>query len=339
MKNLYLILPLLFFSYIASGQPVISNVVPNFGDQFVLNQAELAASPGSSGANVTWDFSDQTIDEFTGNYTVKLPSEVEGSDMFPDASMVWTVDLEGMVLASFMSFENNTFSDYGTKSDFGGTPMGIKYTDPIDHFTYPLAYENSGSDDYSGSTFGATGDNSITGTESYIVDGYGTIITPFGTYENVLRITATGTETISVLGSEIVTERIQTSWYSSDYPIPVMVILTDESFMAGVPTESTETMSALVSYNSTSTGLTDRDNQNSFDIYPNPTADQITVKADGLNASSTLNIYSASGKLTKEVSLNGNELIDVSALSPGIYIAVMVIDGKRYAQKPFSVVR
>lgn len=339
MKHLYLLLPAVLFSFIASGQPVISNVVPNFGDQFVLNQVDFAPSPGEAGANITWDFSNETITEYSMNYIIKTPNEVDGGDDFPDATMVWEVDMGFAMLHSFMSFDNNTFTDYGTISAGPGMAMGVAYSDPIEHFTYPLAYQDSGSDDYIGSGFGVTDDNDIEGTQSYIVDGYGTLITPFETYENVLRVSTTAIETIAVLGSAVVIDRTVTSWYSPDYPVPVMVIGIDESSSPGMPLETSETMTALASYTSTSTGLNERDNPNTFSLYPNPTTDQITIKTDGLNANSTLNIYSANGKLVKEVSLNGNENVDVSALSPGIYIAVLRMDGQRYTQKPFSVVR
>ena len=338
MKCLYLIFPAVLFSSIIFGQSVISNVVPNFGDQFVLNQAEVAPSPGPSGANKTWDFSNQIIDDFTGSYSVMHPDEVEGSDLFPNATMVWLADLEGMVLASYFGFENNKFTEYGSKTDYSGFTSGVNYSDPIDHFTYPLSYQNSGTDTYSGEVIGVGGDHPITGTQSYEVDGWGTLITPYETFEDVLRITHTAEET---LGGNItvLTNRTQTSWYSPDYPIPVMVIVTDFSTTMGMPLDTTQTISALVSYTSGTVGIRDHKPENTFTIYPNPTTDYITLKTDGQNENIVLKIYSANGKLVKEASLNRDENIDVSVLSPGIYIAVMLVDGKRYAEKPFSVVR
>lgn len=339
MKSLYALLLLMAIPFMAFSQSVISNVVPNFGDQFVLNQADFAPSPGQAGANITWDFSNQIIDDFTGNYTVMLPSEVEGSEDFPGATMVWVVDFDGIVLGSYTGFENNTFTEYGTKSEFSGFSSGVNYSDPIDHFTYPLSYQNTGSDTYSGSVFGIGSSNSISGTQSYVVDGWGTIITPYGNFENVLRITHTSIETLQSTLT-ILTNRTQTSWYSPDYPIPVMIIASDFSSAMGMPLDSSQTMTAMVSYTPASTtGLADRANQNALTIYPNPAADQITVKVDGLPQNSFLKIYAANGKLSKEVNMNGNEKIDVSMLPPGIYIAIMLADGKKYAQKPFSVVR
>lgn len=336
MKNTYLLLLAILFSFIVSAQPVITNVAPNFGDQFVLNQDYFAASPGAFGANVTWDFSDQILDLYTANYTVMLPSEVEESDMFPDATMVLVAELLGFgTLNSFVSFDNNTFTMYGSEN--GG--IGVVYSDPMDHFTYPLSYQNTGTDIYSGliSVAGWEG-NTISGTQSYVVDGWGTIMTPYGTFENVLRITITSEETVESF-TTTVSNGTETNWYSPDYPIPVMTIITDISTATGVPSDTTMSMSALVSYTPVTVGITDNNLDNTFTIYPNPTSDHIIVKADDLNENSILKIYSATGKLAKEVSFIGDENIDVSDLSPGIYIAVILVDGKRYGQRPFSVVR
>lgn len=340
MKKLYLLIPAFLFSFFVSGQSVISNVIPDFGDQFVLNQAEFAPHPGPAGANVTWDFSDHEINEFTANYTVMLPTEVEGAEMFPDASMIWVVELDGFLLASFMGFTNNIFREYGTRSTYDGMSFGVQYSDPFNHFAFPFSFQDTGGDTYAGEVYGIGTNNAITGTQSYVVDGWGTVITPFGTFDNVLRITETSVETMVTSPTiNMITNTIQTSWYSPDYPVPVMVINTDHSSIMGMPTDSSQAVAALVSYTPATVGLNYRKSQNTLSIYPNPTTDQITISAEGLTENAVLNIYSATGKLTKQVSLTANEKVDVSDLSPGIYIAVLQVNGKRYAQRPFSVIR
>lgn len=339
MKNIILIISALLFPLALAAQPFISNVVSAIGDQFVLNQSEIAPSPGSSGAHVSWDFSDQAIDGFTGTYTVKLPSEVEGSDMFPNATTVWSLDMDTIQLDSFLSFENNIFRSYGTTTVFEDINVVMIYSDPLDHFPYPIEYQDAGSDTYAGNLIGMGGEFPLTGTQSYEVDGWGTLITPYGTFENVLRITRTATETLGG-GLTVLTERTQTSWYSPDYPVAVLDIVTDFSSTMGMPLDSTQTISAMVSYTPNNTvGIDDHNPENTFIIYPNPTTDQISINFEGLNQNTILKIYSTTGKLTKEVSLTANEKIDVSALSPGIYIAVIQVDGKRFTQKPFSVIR
>lgn len=326
--------------FIAFSQSVISNVVPNFGDQFVYNAVEDAPSPGSAGANVTWDFSNETITETTGNYTVMTPAQVDGSENFPGTTMVWTVDVGFGALRAFMSFDNNAFTSYGEQFEGAGFSSVNTYTDPMVHFTYPLIYQNTGSDVYSGTTSSFSGENDFSGSKSFVVDGYGTVITPYGTYSDVLRVTTINTQTMTVVGLEVVSNSTETSWYSPDYPAPVMTILHSEDYNDGTNTDSTKSMSALVSYTpASSTGLADHDNQNAFNIYPNPASDQVTLSFLNATANTVVNIYSSTGKLVKTKSnFQSDQKLDVSSLSPGIYIAVLSADGKQYLQRAFSII-
>src|SRR5690554_123846 len=335
MKYLSIII-LLATPFSVFSQPIISNVIPNIGDQFVLDNREDAPSPGASGANVIWDFSDQSAGESTEN-SVMLAGDVEGSEDFPDATMAWVVNISDFIMASYFGFDNNTFTSFGTKSMFNGISSGVVYSDPANNFTYPLEYLNTGDDTYEGAILGL-GD-SLWGSQSYIVDGWGTVITPFGTYPNVLRVTETSVETIQSTLT-VNTTRTKTSWYSPEFPIPVLVIRSDYSHAMEILLDSSQTISALVSYTPVSiTGLTERNNQVAFQVFPNPVSDQITVTFDNEKPKPVLNIYSSTGKLVETRSIKSDQKVDVSRLVPGIYIAMLYIDGERYAQTSFSVSR
>lgn len=338
MKSIFTLLIAISFANVGIAQPVLSNVVPNFGDQFVLTLVGSDPAPGEAGANITWDFSDETISGFSYNYSVVTTDQVDESADYPDASMVWLVDVDDDVfLNSFMSFENSTYAEYGNLAVGSGDPVGTAYSNPVDHFTYPLAYQDSGSDDFSGSVLGFSNLDSIWGTESYIVDGYGTVITPFGSYENVLRVTSnnTNTQTIIAIGAEVVTNTIITRWFSPDYPVPVLIL----SRVLGTVEEPEESisMSALANYTPSTTGLINSKNPNTFEVYPNPASDYITVTFDKVKGNSVLNIYSSTGKLVDSKDIQTDQNLDISDLATGIYIAVLNVDGQRYAQKPFNV--
>lgn len=336
MKTLSAILFLLATPLVAFSQSVISNVVPNFGDQFEYGNNEAAPSTGDAGANITWDFSNLNVGIITDN-VVMSPDEVEGSEDYPNATMAYVVNEAGLSIASYFGTDNNIFSAHGSKAEFGGFASGVMYTDPVDNFTYPMGYQDTGSDTYGGSLIGV--DGLITGTQSYIVDGWGTLITPYGTYPNVLRLTETFNENIiTVLLVE--TSRTTTSWYSPNIPIPLMVITSDFSSAAGIPLDSSQTMSVLVSYTPASTtSLDDRNNQNVFQIFPNPVHDQITVTFDSERSDAVLNIYAATGKLVESVSVISDQKVDVTGLAPGMYIAVLSVDGQRYAQTKITIIQ
>lgn len=150
MKTVFTAFTVIVFANFGFSQTVISNVVPNFGDQMVYKQTEGSPGPGASGPNVTWDFSDFVINEFSATSTAIHPNDAEGSDLFPDATMVWTVDLGVGILNSFLGFANNQFTNYGSVSSSMGSAFGVVLDNPEIMFTYPLNYQNIETDTYSG---------------------------------------------------------------------------------------------------------------------------------------------------------------------------------------------
>ncbi len=63
------------------------------------------------------------------------------------------------------------------------------YTDPLIDFKFPITYLQQFTDTYQFNTVsGGIGNSTEAGQVDYTVDGYGTIITPVGTFSNVLRI-------------------------------------------------------------------------------------------------------------------------------------------------------
>src|SRR3954469_9213383 len=85
MKKL-LLLSLIAGASVAFAQPVLTTtMIPSVGQ--VMNYHKAAyMSPGSSGANQTWNFSTLTSTGTT-NYTVGLPSSTQYTASFPNANL------------------------------------------------------------------------------------------------------------------------------------------------------------------------------------------------------------------------------------------------------------
>ena len=73
----------------------------------------------------------------------------------------------------------------------------------------------------------------------------------------------------------------------------------------------------------------------SFNIYPNPTSDYITIQFQDANMQNTIDIYDATMKLIKSVSINSQSeiTIPVSELTSGIYFANINGQVKRFIVK------
>lgn len=73
-----------------------------------------------------------------------------------------------------------------------------------------------------------------------------------------------------------------------------------------------------------------------FSLYPNPSKNSITISSTEASFAKQIQIFDVSGKLliSKEVSQNKTNTIDVTSLSNGVYIVnVSTIDGKNYSSK------
>ncbi len=73
-----------------------------------------------------------------------------------------------------------------------------------------------------------------------------------------------------------------------------------------------------------------------FSLYPNPSKNSITISSTEASFAKQIQIFDVSGKLliSKEVSQNKRNTIDVTSLSNGVYIVnVTTTDGKNYSSK------
>lgn len=71
---------------------------------------------------------------------------------------------------------------------------------------------------------------------------------------------------------------------------------------------------------------------NSIHVFPNPAGDHIYLQTDN-NNSGDLEILSLSGITVKKAKLSTNQKIDISELSPGIYILKLEQEGKQIFKK------
>lgn len=333
MRKVYLSIIFSLGIALAYSQPVISNIIPNVGDTFIILQQDTYTDPGSAGENMTWDFSDATINEIEAQYLVKDPDEVEASDQFPDATLVLHFDVEFISINNFVSYANNTFTEYGTQDEAG--TFGTTYEDPKEHFTFPINYMDTGSDNYSGTVNSpGSGGNDITGSYSFEVDGYGTIITPNGTYDDVLRLKVTGEEELSFMGFATNSEITEYYWYSNDYPFPLFVVHQDISMVSGAPNDTANTTIMLSSYTSNPTGVESIDGGHPISISPNPAQNFIHIDFESQQAA-VVRIYNSVGKRVMQEAINSSGRIDVADLSKGIYVAEVTVDNIPYGRKPF----
>jgi hypothetical protein len=309
MKKLYTILLVLGTSSFGFTQVTLqgSDVNGVIGETFNYEQTDWI-SPGAAGASQTWDLS-SISSTASSSLTFNAPNA-----SFP-ASTVTQYDAAGSSL--YMEQTNAAQIIHGM--DAGGTV--ITYSNPQTHLGFPLSMSSSGNDTHA-CTFTSGGfPFDRAGSTTWEVDGWGTVITPNGTYTDVLRVKQTQTYVDTYAGGTIDYDVEIYSWMKAGihYPLASM----------------TNVVTSLGSnqYGTYATGPLGVDELNNFafNLSPNPCQDIIHVSSTEGTIES-VRIVDISGMETPagvRVQTN-DETIDISSLKSGVYfVTLQLSDGRQ----------
>lgn len=222
------------------GQITINSThMPGSGDTLRYSLAEAASvnttALNSSGANQTWDFS-QLIPQSQGLNEYKLALQIN-----PAYSLFFgltayglktfdTLNLGTIQLTNgydFLTKNSSVYKAVGRGLTFQNLPVPSFYSDDDEIYQFPLQYGDNDS-----STFRVAFDLGGTiglvqkGSRRNIVTGWGSITTPFGTF-NALKVETTvwQTDSISLNGfglPPIPSTRVWYSWWSTAEEMPIM---------------------------------------------------------------------------------------------------------------------
>ena len=195
MKSCITISCLLTLSSILYAQPIITRdnlVVP--GDELHVGIVDAAPAPGPGGANVIWNFS-SIEPSSVATLDVEDADDTPFADDFPGANIAFVDNTPNAQTFQYLSITNSAWEEHG--SFFPGS-LRITYENPRTVLQFPVMYNGQWSDDYTYtisyetippiSTFGE-------GNYDTRVDGYGTLILPEATFNDVLRVRILGEST------------------------------------------------------------------------------------------------------------------------------------------------
>lgn len=332
---------LLFVSLAAIAQPSIGNnasfpIGTSVGIVSVLN---TNLQQGASGSNVVWDFSGVQI-ERSQNAVFLSPSETPYAAAFGNttAAVHYPEGLEqGSASIAYEFFSNNVTGLL--RSGLANTQeITVNYIDPQQAIAYPFTYESANSDDFS-AIFAVNG---VIVTESGTIethcDGYGTLILPHATIENVLRLRILQDYTDQVDGIDALTYHVETyAWFHPDLAYPLFIISTEQvenSPITGLTTAYYAQFDVL------SANTPDVQAHYQLQTSPNPTQSLSQIRFD-LPQSALVNL-AVFNSLGQRVVLLCNEHLSVGShirsfdaqnLPAGIYFVELNIAGQRDVQK------
>jgi len=187
---------LFLISFISVSQiTIVQSDMAVIGDTISRQVDTLTTSTeGNSGANQTWDFSNAAA-HVLNNTEIIAPSSTPYSADFPASNMAMTNDNIGFV---YFDLTSPTMIIDGAAGDLLNNGVIIKapFNPDLTLFQFPTTYGNNFTDTYGydvitdGSSFSSLIDSirlKHLGTVFDTVDGWGTTITPIGSY-NTLRV-------------------------------------------------------------------------------------------------------------------------------------------------------
>ncbi|ATN05144.1 hypothetical protein CRN76_06865 [Chryseobacterium indologenes] len=322
MKKLYFTL-LIFIVAKIGAQPVISAthaVQPGQLTYYAVDFTQLGSlTPGPSGANVLWDFSQYTSAITTTQIRYDCPG---GNTNCSDFSLANKMASGGGGSYAYFKYANNELSTLGTKSVNNGVTTYYTYTDPSLELEFPVTYLQSFTDSWAGHSTPAS--VTETGTNIVTVDAYGTLKTALGTFPNTLRVKIEKNITSNTAGSPTAhVTFVGYTWISSDYAGALLTIGFSETDMVGFPTIYGRALS--YGKNILTLGTVDMADNRKVDIYPNPSSHYVNIK----NGDKVVKIEMNDIGGRKIAVFNKADKIDISALPSGIYFFTITLrDGK-----------
>lgn len=322
----YFLFTFIIVPYCSRGQITITSAdLPFANDTFRVSNAAVTTPVDLTltGANYTWDFStlapvSQTVDSF-------IPLSSTGliyAFFFALGQNASNLVQKGPTLPSIPNFSvsnvfafynrgTNSFRQVGLGAELNGiqTPMAFTNQDTIYHLPVHFNDQDSCDSDYG---ISLTGLGAYAATQKRVnhVDGWGTLITPFGTF-NTLRVVTqmTGHDSLYLdsLSMGFSAPRPLTKeykWLANGEGIPVLQINTQ---VLG----PVETVTAIRYKDSLyATGVnTVSASRHGISIFPNPSADQALLKADYAGAANVeLLLTDLSGRAKGKVFVKSEEL-------------------------------
>lgn len=340
------------FYFQAEAQITITSAdMPVAGDtvrtSFALNFENFDFS--RTGPNETWNFStltasSQRLDTFL---TVKQTPVLLWPSFFVSANVVQKVSLgellPGIQIDNAFQFFNrstNSYKDFGYGILFSGIPVPLKFSTPDVIFNFPLnmgqTYSSVALAELSIPDIGFI---SIERNRQTEVDGWGSLTTPYGTFE-VIRLKSVVQEFDSLYadtasqGFKIERNYIEYKWLAKNKKIPVLQCIQDDLL-------GTTVFYADI-YRDLTVGLEPQKEVTELKVFPNPISQRLSIEFDCADQETALiRILNTTGQLVYEETFEKSNAFghrrqlqgDFSAFANGLYLIEIRQTNKLFQSK------
>lgn len=311
-----------------------SNLTPPLTTPFAVYFVDYQA-PGPAGTGLTWDFANLP-DTSTASTSFSTAAGNPSASSYPGANMV--EDL-GDGFSDFYSYTAAGIDYHGMANPSYG--MLMVYQDPQRQMTFPCALGTTWQDAYGGPWTSSTGVPVHSyGSVSGVADATGTLIMPYGTVDNVLRVTTTWHDSDAFLGHGYInyTMEIQ-DYYKPGIPKPLLSFRNQTGGGTAVSQPMDFSMGSWLSASSMAVQEA-MGNTIGINLLPNPAHSTASVLFSSTGSPMQLSLLDATGRMVRNISLArqpqgiSHHEMDLSGLSPGLYtVQLTAANGQRGMRK------
>jgi len=324
--------------------------MPNPGDTIRTSITTLinGIDYESTGEDFTWDFSNltvlaQTVDTFRSTQETPLAFQLfflqsNLALQYLDFDLVPNINIEDAY--RYFKESDNDFRELGFGVRLNGIPVPVTFDQSDIIYRFPMDY---GNEDSSFSEFGLSLPGlGYAGSErkrNNIVDGWGTLKTPYGTFETLrIRTDIYEKDTIFLdsagTGFPLVREITEYKWLAKDMGLPVLQVNEE-----GIIVTATYIDSVRTSFTGVADPVaTDYD----LVIYPNPCRDYLSINYELKdNEDVEITLLSMFGNEITRVHIehqppgNYSRIVNLEALGikPGFYVVKFLTRDKRVVRR------
>jgi len=265
MKKIIILISSIFAFQGLTGQITItSSNMPDTGDTTRLSSAVVL--PGTdlsqTGPGYTWDFSmldpqSQSVEEYVSPTSTPFLYQIIFNQSVANlASPINALAfLPGFNITDAYAFYKKSSSNYvrpGYAATIMGVPIPMKFDLPELFYTFPLQANSQADSSYSmyELAFPNVGYFSIERKRVNVVDGWGELTTPFGTF-NTLRVKSVITERDSLyldslqFGAPIIRYYTEYKWLAIEFGIPVLTITEEGPLITAIYIDSLRNLNPM----------------------------------------------------------------------------------------------
>ncbi len=283
----------LCLSYLAAQPTITSDIMFAIGDSAPVqyfDQGPNVFDAGPAGANVMWDFSNVNTDPSQAfTWSAELPTNTAWADSFPSATHAFRFPQDSGASYLYYQFDGSQVELLGTINTLDNQSSKDTFIynfnqNPQLEMWFPTTYLETNRDTAEGTAIVNVAGSSVrldrTIYRSFLADGYGTITTPFGTFNDVLRVRVEEDVEDRAFGILATRQRnIRYFWYtpSEKYLIHQM----DSLVVLPLAGPSSVSFSMFYRTGHLPTGLFERNvPQLTMAIAPNPARDQVSLSLE-----------------------------------------------------------